>query len=86
MVWHPHLYAMPIPSHAFQKSEYISEWTKKRHFHKATFAAIAATEVKGPGFATRLHETTSHCHGVVVCARDPGLWNIMNSSSFENKP
>ena len=29
MVWHPHLYAMPIPSHAFQKSEYISEWTKK---------------------------------------------------------
>lgn len=68
MVWHPHLYATPIPSHAFQKSEYISEWTKKWHFHKATFAAIAVTEVKNPGFATRLHETTSHCHAVVVCA------------------
>jgi len=59
---------------------------KKWHFHKATFAAIAVTEVKDPGFATRLHETTSHCHGVVGCARNPGLRNIINSSSFENKP
>lgn len=86
MVWHPHLYAMLIPSHAFQKSEYVSEWTKKWHFHKATFAAIVVIEVKNPGFATRLQEMTSQCHGVVACALNPGLRNIMNSSSFENKP
>lgn len=87
MAWRAlHLYTTPASSHAFQMNGYINEWTNKWHFCEATFVPIAAIDVNSPGFATRLHETTSQFHGVVVVGTlNPCLRNIMNSSTFKNK-